>query len=91
MAKRPTDFRNQERMYKVLTEGLTEDKRLGPAEGDAHGISLTTWIAQLEEAFDIRGLDTVFRIYNPDTGAEVYMLDKKAWGRIKKSDVTAWL
>ena len=89
---RPTDFRSAEKVYRYCTDGLPEEQHLGSADEESKsGVTITGWIAHLKLAFEERGLDTVMRPYNGTTRTELYMLNEKTWGRVTKSDVTAWV
>ena len=89
MAYRPQgDLRSQDRIYRYCTEGLEEERHLGPVEDSNTTVSITTWVAQIRHAMEERGMDTVMRIYNASTQQELYMLSSEHWGRIAASDVT---
>jgi hypothetical protein len=87
MARRPTDFKSASEIEKKATRGLPEDRRLA-LDDKTSKITLTSWVNAMRGYFEERGLDTVFRVFDPATDTEVYLL--KDWGSADPVKVVAW-
>ena len=56
---------------------------------DTKTISLTTWLTEVQQALEDRGMDTVFRLFDPVSQVETYMLTE--WGLLQDNDMTTWI
>ena len=86
------DFKAAQSTKESLIKSLGDSQRLKPPseiENDPNDITLTTWIAGIKRALGNRGLDTVFRIFDPATVTEQYMLEN--WGLVAEDDVAWWV
>ena len=89
MAFRPTTFKELYRQNTLLKEGLSDSKKLDLPSGTTKGISVTSWIQEIKWIVEPRGFDTVFRVYRPSEGREVYLLDN--WGELTLTEVRKWV
>jgi hypothetical protein len=71
-----------------ISAGLDPSRHLG-LDPSTSPISLTSWINLIRVAVEERGMDTVFRIYDPTTDTELYMLDR--WGAATVDQVEEWI
>ena len=74
---RPEDFKSASSIEAKLEEEFPEDRCLKSTEemdDDPKAISLTLWLTEVQRALEERGMDTVFRLFNPNTDSELYML-----------------
>jgi hypothetical protein len=87
LARRPTDFKSASEIEKRATQGLPEDRRLSLDEKTSK-ITLTSWVNAMRSYIEDRGMDTVFRIFDPEADSEIYIL--KDYGSASPLDVSAW-
>ena len=76
----PNDFCSASVIAKNLTEVLPDEKKLSLDESKSK-ITLTSWIACIGSYMEDNGINTVFRVYDPDLKTEVYLLYD--WGAAK--------
>jgi hypothetical protein len=90
MARRPTNFRDAEKVELHCKAGLKEANVLGLQDETKYTISLTEWVKDIQKKLEDCGMDTVFRIYDvTQTTAEKYLISH--WGTITMEQVTTWL
>ena len=91
MARRPTTFRDAEKVELHCQSGLKEANLLGLMdEKTKYTISLTEWVKDIQKKLEDCGMDTVFRIYDhTQVTREKYIITH--WGTITMEEVKAWL
>jgi hypothetical protein len=87
LARRPTDFKSASEIERRAVQGLPEDRRLSLDEKTSK-ITLTSWVNAMRSYLEERGMDTVFRIFDPDNNSETYIL--KDYGSASSTEVTTW-
>ena len=90
-ARRPTVFRESRAIEQAVTEGLSEDLRLGSSLTDESigRVTLISWIANIRVYMTDCGLDTVFRVYDGATDTETNVLE--SWGTTSPEDMKKWV
>ena len=74
-ARRPNNFRSASIIAKNCTEGLPDKINISLDESKRK-ITLKSWIAWIGLYMEDNGMDTVFRVYDPDLKTEFYILDE---------------
>ena len=88
-ARRPEDFRNAEKIESSCTKGLPEGYKLGLDTETDYTITFTSWVSAIRTYIEERGMDTVFRIYDPAMDTEQNLLID--WGAASRSAITTWV
>ena len=88
-ARRPQDFRNAEKITSSCTQGLKEEYKLGTDTEPNYSVTFTSWVSAIRDYIEERGMDTVFRMYNPDVDTEQNLLVD--WGAASRSAITKWV
>ncbi len=65
LARRPTDFRNAEKIETKCKEGLPDERKLGLTEEANSVITLSAWTKEIKKKVEDCGMDTVFYVYTP--------------------------
>lgn len=89
---RPEDFKNASQTEAKLETGLDDNRILKTAEEMEEfpkAISLTTWLSEVQRELEERGMDTVFRLFDPVTETEHYILTE--WGLMQDVDIDRWI
>ena len=89
---RPEDFKNASQTEAKLETGLDDNRILKTAkemEEFPKSISLTTWLSEVQCELEERGMDTVFRLFDPVTETEHYILTE--WGLMQDVDIDRWI
>ena len=90
-AYRPSEFKAQVKMEESCTAGLPATHYLSTPDKltstDTTAVSFKTWIDQIRDEIEQRGMDTVFRIVEGD--AETYILD--TFGKASRDIVAKWV
>ena len=90
LARRPTDFRNSERIESACRKGLSEEKRLKMPGEPNQTVTLSYWLREIKKKVEDCGMDTIFRVFDPTKPVpEHYLLDN--WNSIPKEDITNWV
>ena len=64
-ARRPTDFRNAEKVETACKTGLPDERKLGLSEEKDFPITVAAWTREIQKKLEDCGMDTVFLIYDP--------------------------
>ena len=90
LARRPTDFRDAEKIEMACRKGLPEERRLGLPEETGYTISLSAWIREIKKNLEDCGTDTVFLVYDP-TANLVEMSLFENFGSVSDENLKEWI
>lgn len=58
-------------------------------DADTKAISMTTWLTEVQQALEDRGMDTVFCLFDLLLQVETYMFTE--WGLLQDNNMTTWI
>ena len=71
--RRPNELCRASIMAKNCTERLPDEKKISLEKSKSKN-TLTSWIVQIRSYMEDNGMNTAFRVYDPDLKYEVYLL-----------------
>jgi hypothetical protein len=72
------------------TRELREGCHLGSEQDDKEAtITLTTWVNEIQQDMETKGMETLFYMFTPADQKEIYMLTD--WGGVTNAMLQAWL
>jgi hypothetical protein len=91
LARRPTSFRDAEKIETACTKGLDEKWKLGLSDETAtYPATLHQWLKEIMTKLEKCGMDSVFRLYDPHKAVQERYLCTD-WGTITQEEVNTWI
>ena len=90
LSRRPTAFRDASKIEEACTKGLEEEYKLGLSDETKYTVTLHQWLKEISLKLEKCGMDSVFRLYNPNKAPQERYLCTE-WGTITREDLATWI